>query len=505
MTFGRRLFTGSLWCALDGWATEIANLAIFLVMVRLLGPAEFGLIALALVFTSIGTELLGYSVSQVLVQRSELPARLTATVFWLIAGLLAALTAVLVTAAPLVAALFGAPELAGLLRWLCIAAVLHGLAAVPLALLSRDLRFDVIAKRSLAMIVVGGAVGIPMAMAGAGAMALVALHLVQGVVSAVILFGATRFVPLMAFDRAHLQAVRRYVLGVVGNRMVGLFDERAAQVAIGLVLGPAAVGYYNVAMRLIDILIRMFVVPVNQVAMPAIARVQAEPARVRGILDRGIEAASIVSVPAFVGTAVVAPELVPIALGETWLPTVLVLQLLCLRGLVWPVLLYGQSLLYGLGQPERMLRINLVDLVVNVLTLAIAAPFGLGAVALVSGLRILLLRWPLVGRAIAEVAGVPLAQQTALVGRALIAGLLMGAILLVLQQYLALRFAPLPVLSLLIAAGCVLYPIILCAMHPRLTRTLKVLLRRHRRRLRPAARAPRPLRGGLATESGSER
>lgn len=478
MSLGKRLFAGSLWCTLDGWATELANLAIFLVMVRLLGPEEFGLIALALVFTSIGTELLGYSVSQVLVQRPELTDRLAATVFWLIAGLLGLLTLTLVLTAPWIAALFGAPELASLLRWLCLAAIFHGLAAVPLALLSRELRFDVIAKRSLAMIVVGGAVGVALAARGLGAEALVALHLAQGLVSALVLFGATRFRPMLVFDRADLRAVRSYVLGVVGNRVVGLFDERAAQVVIGLTLGPAAVGYYNVAMRLIDILIRMFVVPVNQVALPAIAKVQRDPAQIRGILKSGIAIASLVSVPAFLGTAVVAPELVPIALGDTWLPTMLVLQILCLRGLVWPVVLYGQSLLFWLGQPGRMLRINMVDLVANVLTLLLAAPYGLAAVALASSLRILLLRWPLVGLAIARIAGLGLGQQAMLVGRALLAGLLMSGILLILREYLLLGFAGPLVLGLMVAAGAALYPAIVCLLHPRLIRTVRVLARR---------------------------
>ncbi|HEX6145094.1 MAG TPA: lipopolysaccharide biosynthesis protein [Geminicoccaceae bacterium] len=484
MSVSKRLFAGSLWCVLDGWSTEIANLAIFLVMVRLLGPEEFGLIAIALVFTSVGTELFGFGVSQVLIQRRDLSPALAGTVFWLIAGLVGALALALLTFAPALASLFGAPDLAWLLRWLCLGALLHGLSAVPLAMLTRALRFDVIAKRSLAMIVAGGAVGITLAAQDFGAGALVGLHLSQALVSTVILFGVTRYRPPLRIVPEHLRDVRRYVLGVIGNRAVGLFDERAAQFVIGLMLGPAAVGYYNVAMRLIEILTRMFVIPINQVAMPAIARLQSDPAQVRGILKGGIAIASLVSCPAFLGTAVVAPELVPLALGEVWLPAVLVLQILCLRGIVWPVILYGQSLLFGLGRPGRLLRINLIDLALNVATLTVAAPFGLAAVALASSLRVLLLRWPLLGHTIGQLTGLGLRRQAALLGRALIAAGLMSGVLLILREYLTLRFADLTTLAMMIAAGAALYGLIVSRAYPGLTlafQQLVVCLLRSRR------------------------
>ncbi|MDX1540772.1 MAG: lipopolysaccharide biosynthesis protein [Geminicoccaceae bacterium] len=488
-----RLLSGSLWCVLDGWASELANLAIFLAMVRLLGPAEFGLVAIALVFTSIGTELFGYSVSQVLIQRPQLGSGMLASVFWLVFGLIGSLTLGLALAAPLIGALFEAPDLVWLLRWLCLAAFLQGIAAVPLALLTRTMRFDVIAKRSLAMIVAGGTVGIGLAASGHGVVALIGLHLAQALVSAVILFGATRFRPALKVVRADLKEVAGYVLGVIGNRTVGLFDERAAQFVIGLVLGPAAVGYYNVAMRLIDILIRMFVVPINQVALPAIAQLQADPAQVRGILASGIAISGLAACPAFLGTAVIAPQLVPLALGEVWLPTVLVLQILCLRGLVWPVVLYGQSLLFGLGQPGRLLRINLVDLALNVVTLTVAAPFGLAAVALASSLRILLIRWPLVGRAIADLGGLGLRRQAMLLGRALIAAGLMSGILLIWQAFLSPAVAGLGTLALLVAGGALIYGLTLLLIFPGLAGSLTLL---SSRLLRPRLqRLVRPTRG----------
>ena len=490
MNLGQKMLRSSLWCVLDGWASELANLAIFLLMVRLLGPEAFGLVALALVFTTVAVDLLGYSVSQVLVQREDISPGLCDTVFWLVAGLLGVVCGLLFAGAGLVADLFGEPALATLLRWLCAAALLQGLATVPLALLTRTLSFDVIAKRSLLMIAGGGAVGLTLAFMGFGAYALVGLQLTQGLISALILFGAAGFRPRFAVARTHLRAIQSYVSGVIGNRIAGLFDERAAQFVIGLAIGPAAVGYYNVAMRLVDVLIRMFIVPVSQVALPAIARVQADRRQVRAILSSGIALASLASAPAFIGAAVVAPELVPIALGPAWAATVPVLQLLMLRGLLWPVILYGQQLLFGIGRPGRMLQVNLIDLVANVAILLLVTPFGIVAVAAAAALRVVLVRWPLIGWAIADATGLGLARQAALAGRALLAALLMGGLLLIAREYLILWLDGGLLLTTLMIAGAVLYAALLPPLYPGLGQLLQTLGGRLRLLLRSSAVRP---------------
>jgi len=471
------MLKGSLWATLDSWASELANLAFFLLLVRLLGPDAFGLVALAMVLIGITTDLIGSSVSRVLVQRPDLTTRFCNTVFLVVLVLACTSAALVVAGAPLIAALFDAPALVPILRWLSLSLVLHALASVPLALLTREMRFDVIAKRSLAMIGGGGIVGVALAWSGHGAFALVGQILTQAAISALLLYGASSWRPGRRASLEDLRAMWGYASSTVGNRLVIQFDERAPQFVIGLVMGPTAVGYYNIAARLVEVLIRMFVVPVNQVALPAIARVQSDPARVRGIVESGITAASLVSCPAFLGAIVIAPELVPLALGAQWAPAVLVLQLLALRGLLWPPVLYGASLLYGTGRPGLLFRLNLVDLVANAVVLGLAAPFGLAAVAAASSARILLVRWPLMGGALARIGGMTLLRQAALMAPALAAGALMSALLLVARAGLGATLQGPALIAALVAIGALAYPAFALLLRPALAREVAGLVR----------------------------
>ena len=472
---GRAMVRGSLWCVLDGWASEAANLAIFLLLARLLGPEAFGLVALGVVFTTVATDLGGYAIARVLVQLKELPERLIDSVFSLILMISASATTVFFFAAPWIAAAFAAPELATILRCLSITCLLNAVGAVPLSLLSRDLRFDSIAKRSLLMIAGGGLVGVGLALAGAGPFALVGQAVGQATVSFLVLFRAVAWRPRLRVSRRDLHEVRVFVSSVIGDRLVTLADERAPQVVIGLLLGPAAVGHFSIAMRLIDILNRVFVVPVNQVAMPGIARVQHDSERVRGLMAMGLAIGSIVSVPAFLGTSVVAPDVLALALGAAWLPAAPVLQLLALRGLVWPAILQGQALLLGLGRPQQLVRIGLVDLLVNFATLALAAPFGLAAVASVSSLRIVLVRWPLTALTAGRLTGLGPTRQLGLLAPALLAGLLMAGVLLIARAYLETTLAAPALVGSIVLLGASVYGLAIFLLQPRLPEWLRQL------------------------------
>lgn len=466
---------GSLWCVLDGWASEAANLLIFLLLARLLGPEAFGLVALGMVFTTVGTDLSGYAIARVLVQLKELPERLIDSVFSIILVISAAASAVFFLAAPWIAEAFAAPGLEIILRCLSITCLLNAVGAVPLSLLSRELRFDAIAKRSLLMITGGGIAGVGLALAGAGPFALVGQALGQATVSFLVLFRAVAWRPKLRIRRHDLHQVRVFVSSVIGDRVVTLADERAPQVVIGLLLGPAAVGHFSIAMRLIDILNRVFVVPVNQVAMPGIARVQEDRERVRGLMAMGLTVGSIVSMPAFLGTSVIAPDVLKLVLGPAWLPAAPVLQLLALRGLVWPAILQGHALLLGLGRPQQLVRIGLVDLVVNLATLGLAAPLGLAAVAAASSLRVVLVRWPLTAFAAGRLTGLGLTRQLALLAPALLAGLLMVGTLLIARAYLELGLGAPALVASILVLGAVVYGSAILLLQPRLPDWLRQL------------------------------
>ena len=446
----RLLVRGGFWAAVGGWASEFANLALFFILARLLGPTDFGIVALAGAFTAIATGVVVYAITQVILQKQDLEPEHCDAVFLVTVGGSCAAAALFTLSAPAIASFYGESLLARLVPWLSLTMPLQAIGAVPLALLSRELRFGATARRTLLMILGGSLVGVTLAWHGYGPWALVAQHLVSGAVGALVLLSATDWRPGLRCRWRHVQQVWGFVAAAVATSSCTVAHERAPFLVIGYALGPAATGVLSLSVKLVDVLTRLFATPINQVPVSGIAAVQDDPPRIRQLARRFLELGTFVAAPAFLGAAVLAPLLIHFALGERWAAVGPVFQILALRGLVWPHLALGQCLLYGVGRPERMLRVNRADLAVDLVLLVLAAPFGLLAVA-----RLVLWRFPLTAREIYRATGLRWREQATPMLLAGLAALIMGGGLVVATRWLEPEAAWLALLAP--PAGCLSY------------------------------------------------
>jgi O-antigen/teichoic acid export membrane protein len=90
---------------------------------------------------------------------------------------------------------------------------------------------------------------------------------------------------------------------------------------------------------------------------------------------------SAVNVPAFLGMAVVAPDFVPVVLGQNWDAAVPVLQFLSLAGVGATLQTLNWSTVQAMGQPGVMLRFRLFSTPVTILAFVIGLHWGVVGVA----------------------------------------------------------------------------------------------------------------------------
>src|SRR3954453_5410657 len=151
---------------------KLSVLATTLILARLLVPADFGLVAVATVFIGYADSFADLGVAQALVYlpRTRRIAR-AALVCAVGSGLLIAGAAF--AAAPEIAELFHQPDAAPLIRLLSVSLLGGALAAVPEALLRRDLQFRRLSLAAVIRSVAVAIVSITLAVTGSGAISLV--------------------------------------------------------------------------------------------------------------------------------------------------------------------------------------------------------------------------------------------------------------------------------------------------------------------------------------------
>lgn len=381
MGLRQKAIHGAIWSAIEKWGAQLVSTTIFLLLARLLGAEAFGLIALANVFMYFMQIFLDQGFAQAIIQKDRLePAHLD-TAFWtsVLMGALCLLT--VLAGAGTVANLYNEPELAPIIRWMSISFLFAGLSSVQSAILQRNMQFKVFAARSLVATAACGVAGIGAALVGLGVWSLVIKEIVFGSVGALMLWSSSDWRPGFRVSTKHFRELFAFGINIIGFNFLNFLNRRSDDLLIGYFLGTVALGYYNVAYRLLLIMIKLLTNVTAQVALPTFSRLQKEPEKMRQAFYRVTRYTSFVSFPAFLGMAVLAPEIIAAVFGEEWLPSVMVMQILAFIGILQSVQYFAGTVLLAMNKPLWRLRVIFLITVCNVIGFFITVRWGISAVA----------------------------------------------------------------------------------------------------------------------------
>lgn len=373
---------------------------VFIVLARYLAADDFGLLGMAAVFIALVQALVDQGMSDALVQRESLRDEHRDTAFWTAVGSGVLLTGAGVLLSRPLAAFFDEPGLPPVVAALSLVVLIGSLGATQAALLRRALAFRPLAVRTLVGTVLGGGVGIAMAVAGYGVWALVGQQVAGTASGTLLLWTASDWRPRLAFSRVGFGELFSFGSRVVGSNLIDFLNRHADDVFIGAYLGATSLGFYTVAYRLLRTATNMLTGFSSAVAFPAFSRMQDQPERLRDNLYTATYITALFSVPTFIGAAMLAPELIEAVFGAQWLTAAPVMRILAFIGILHSVSYFTGSAFYARGHADVVFGLNVLNGVTNVIAFWIAVRWGIVAVAavyvlrgyLVAPVRLLLLR-----------------------------------------------------------------------------------------------------------------
>lgn len=448
---------GVAWTAVGNWGSQITTFIVFIILTRLLQPEDFGLVAMATVFTSFVAVFAEQGLGQAIVQRDELAPEHLDTAFWTNIILGAGLTGLGVWASGLVARIYAEPALQPVVAALSATFLLTALSSTQQALLQRAFDFRALSTRQLVAAAAGGIAGIVMAVMGAGVYALVGKTLITGLVGAMVLWRASDWRPRWAYSRAHFHDLFGFGMSMVGVRVTNFFRTRLDDFLIGIFLGAQALGYYTVAYRLGRLVLDMFTGVMSNVAVTTFARLQNDHDRLRAALHKITGLAGLITFPIFTGLAVLAADFIVALSGAQWLPSVPAMRILSVAGFSLSLQYFLAYLIISLGKPHRLFALNLIVTLVTAIAFAFSARYGIVYVAL--AYAIVNVSFYAVYLAVAHrLLTLDLRRYLIDGWRFLIPSLLMGAVVYLLNVYLATTSLNLYLrLALSVLCGALLY------------------------------------------------
>jgi O-antigen/teichoic acid export membrane protein len=326
--------TSLVWAAAANWGGQLLAAAVFTVLARLLDKPVFGVAALANLYIGFVQIFVGQGVGVALVQRKNLESSHLDTAFWINLGMAVALAGATIGLRHPAAVLLGSDEVSPVLGVLAVSLPLWALTVVPSALLERELKFKLLATRTLAGSAVGGVVGISAAFLGLGVWSLVLQQLVGAALTLVLLWSTVEWRPRLRASRNAFADLAPFSGSVMGNNVLWFVSQRVGQGVTGRGLGVEALGTYSLAVRVVTLGLDSISLPVIRVAMPLFSGIQDQAERLGRVFLRSTSLVCSVALPAFLGLLLIARDLIPLLFGSKWEAAIVPTQILCVGACV---------------------------------------------------------------------------------------------------------------------------------------------------------------------------
>ena len=380
-SLGTRTVRGMLWAFGSYAGGRLLVLLTTAILARLLSPADFGLVALALTFTVLLDSLSTFGLGEALVIQEDegLYDRANTAFVWSVGFGLATSLAV-AACSPLIASFFDQPQLIGIVSALGASFFLRSLGITHYALSQRSLDFRTRTIAEFSSVVSRGITGIAFALAGFGAWSLVLGYLVGSAVMTLALWKLVPFRPKLRSRRDHVSQLLRFggtlsavgLLAAIGNNIDNMF--------VGRVLGATALGFYSIAFLVPNLAVVNISVIAQQVLFPAFT------AHDRDDLSRAFKIAFrylwLLTLPVVLILIVLAEPIVLVVFGEKWRAAAEPMRILAIYGFALATSFAAGTVYMATAKAGVLLWLILGRLAILIGGLILFASLGITAVAI---------------------------------------------------------------------------------------------------------------------------
>lgn len=350
-TLAARTVTAAQWRLVSSVVQGGMQFGVGVLLARLLPPAAFGLVALAMVVTGFASSVSDLGLGAAVIQRRDLTERHVRVSFTASMLMALGLAGILVLLSPFSAPLLRDPAVPAVLRAESAIFLFGGLGSTARAVLRRDLRFQPLFWTGFLSYLLGyAAVATGMALLGYGVWSLVVGALAQALVESLLSLAVARHSlrPLLA--RAELRELFGFGAGVSSNDLVNYVARNSDNLIVGRWLGEAALGLYGRAYNLMTLPLNYLGVAAHQVLFPAMAEIQDDRPRMGRAYLTSVQVTALVTIPVMAGMAVAAPHMTVALYGGAWTGMVLPLQVLCAAGIFRAIYHLAGAVTYASGK-----------------------------------------------------------------------------------------------------------------------------------------------------------
>lgn len=306
------------WSGLEAAGGAFVSVLSAFAIARLIGPSELGIGAAAAAVHVLLWVAVNALFADALVQCTDVDDSTASSAFWasVAAGVLA--MPVQIGSGWLLADLLSDRRPVAMTLLLAIPLPLVGAGGAMQGVLTRARGYRALAARTIVGQGAGAAVGIALALNGAGAWAPVAQLAVSSSAGAATLVAMAGWKPSLTFSWTAVRGLLAVGLPLTASTLVQLGRYRLFAISIGATAGAAALGEVHVAFRLVDSVRELAFTALWRLMLPILAEKQHDRAALLASVDRLLRLSSRLMLPLCAVLAIGLVPTVSLILGPKW-------------------------------------------------------------------------------------------------------------------------------------------------------------------------------------------
>lgn len=350
------------WMMILKLAMRSLSLVSTLILVRLLSPQDFGLVAMAMVLIAM-MDLISWMSLDVVLIHNQSAERKHYDTAWTFNVLFKSASAVILIALAHPAALYyDETRVSTLILVLAAAQFLSGFENIGIVNFRKNMQFDREFKFMFLRKLAGFLVTVPLAFLLRNYWALIIGQVFSKVFGLVASYVMESYRP--RFSLAARGEIFSFSKWMMLTNIIHAIRLRAAELIVGRIEGARELGFFNISAEISNTPTTELVAPINRAVFPAYAKISDKLTSLRSGYLSVIAVIALVATPAGMGIAATAELLVPVALGEAWLSTIPLFAILATNGVVVALQTNIASAYMALGKPHIVTAINAAYLVV---------------------------------------------------------------------------------------------------------------------------------------------
>ena len=375
------------WSFFQQVSNQSINFIVQILLARFLLPEDFGTIAIIQIFLNISQTLIDSGMTASLIRNSEVDDSDYSTVFYMNLIFSVVLYVILFTISPFISEMFHNPEIEDILKVMSLILVIQTLTSVQITRLTKELNFKLQTMLQVPSVLVGGVVGIILAINGFGVWSIVYMNIVRLLILSLTYGMKLRWTPI---GYINIQRFKFHFSFSYKLTLSNLFTTAYNQIYTFLIarfFTSYQLGLYTQGNNLAKFPVTNLTSVLLKVTFPVFAKKTTDD-HLKKSFKRVTHIVVATVAPLMIVLVVIAEPLFSLLLSDKWSDSVIIFQILCAFFVLQPINGYYINVLLVKGRSDLHLKSEVIKKTIGTLFLLLIIPFGLMGAVIAQGVTI---------------------------------------------------------------------------------------------------------------------